>query len=86
MVGFSQSSNCSYRASINGWDNTRCGFCGGWLIEVNGQVFRADSIPNAKEILGPSENRKFPILVYLDYKRAKDWSNHRIVITCIKKR
>lgn len=85
-VGFSQNTNCSYVGSINGYDYTRCGYCGGWLIEVNGHIFRADSIPNAKVILGSSKDIVFPIPVYLDYKRSKNWINERIVITCIKKR
>jgi hypothetical protein len=83
---YSQSNNCKFIGFINGYDRTRCEFCGGWLIEVNDRIYRADSIPNAKVILGPDENTKFPIPIYVDYVNDKIWVDRRIVITCIKKR
>jgi hypothetical protein len=76
---------CDLPGQIAGWDIRRCGCCEGWIIIVNDQKFLADSIPNAKVILGPVENRVYPIPVYLSYKREIRCRN-RIVITCIQKR
>lgn len=86
VTGFDKNTNCKNFGFINGWDSTRCGCCQGWIIEVNGHTFLADSIPNSKAIVGSRENRKYPIPVYLDYKKAEYCSDRKIVITCIEKR
>ena len=86
FLGANQNTNCKYIGFITGWDATRCGCCEGWKIEINGNVFLADSIPNSKEILGSSENREYPIPIYLDFEKPKYCSDRRIIITCIKKR
>ena len=81
VTGFDKNTNCKNFGFINGWDSTRCGWCGGWIIEVNGHTYLADSIPNSKEILVS----KYPIPVILSYERAKFYGDRRIVITCIQK-
>jgi hypothetical protein len=81
-----KNSNCDYMGVITGVDHTRCGCCGGYKIEINGQTFLTDHIPNFKEILGPAEDREFPIPIYLDYEKAEHCSYRRIIITCIEKR
>jgi hypothetical protein len=83
--GSNQKQVCDLPGQITGWDTTRCGCCEGWIIIVNDHRFLADSIPNAKVILGPVENRVYPIPVYISYKPEKHCIN-RIVITCIQKR
>jgi hypothetical protein len=85
-VGFQKESDCRYVGNLIGIDATRCGCCGGWEIEIEGNYFLADSIPNQRQVLSPKDSI-FPIPVYLDYRMAEFCSNRkRIVITCIKKR
>jgi hypothetical protein len=85
IFGFKQGTDCMNLGYIKGRDSTRCGCCGGWIIDVNGHTFLTDSIPNSKEILGKPENLKFPIAVFLDFKKARYCSDRRIIITCIIK-
>ena len=78
--------NCEYAGLITGWDATRCGCCEGWIIEIDGYIYLADSIPDSKKILGPRESLEFPVPIYLEYEREEFCSGKRIIITCIKKR
>jgi hypothetical protein len=82
ISGFDKNTNCINFGYINGYDSTRCGCCGGWEIQVDGHTYLADSIPNSKAILG----YKYPIPIYLNYKKADYCSDRKIVITCIEKR
>ena len=76
--------NCRYVGNLIGWDATRCGCCGGWKIEIEGQYFLADSIPNKRQVLSPKDTI-FPIPVFIDY-RKEEFCNNRIIITSIKKK
>jgi hypothetical protein len=85
-IGIEKDVNCRYLGNLIGRDATRCGCCGGWIIEIEGHTFLADSIPNKNEILSPKDTI-FPIPVFIDYREAEFCSNRsRIIITCIKKR
>jgi hypothetical protein len=81
-----KSTDCFYDAQVIGGDNRRCGCCGGWIVDVDGHTYLADSIPNANEIMGKPEDRVFPIPVYLNYVKAFSCTDTRIIITCIKKK
>jgi len=82
--GVEKSQDCRYYGNLTGWDNSRCGCCGGWIIEIEGHTFLADSIPNKKQVLSPKDTI-FPIPVDIDFT-PKEFCSSRIVITCIKKR
>ena len=81
-----QNEPCRFKGFITGTDSRRCSCCQGYVIEVNGHTYLADSIPNKKEIMGNDETAKSPIPIYLDYVHPKYCSSMRIIITCIKKR
>ena len=86
LNSFNRADNCSYYGKILGWDSTRCGCCEGWVIEVDGNRYLADSIPNAKEFFKSTNNQKYPISVSLDYEKKAGGCANRIVITCITAR
>ncbi len=83
---FNQADNCRYYGILRGWDSTRCGCCQGWVIEIDGKRYLADSIPNAKEFFKSPFTKKYPILVFLDYEKKTEGCDNRIVIKCIKVR
>ena len=83
---FNQADNCRYYGSIHGWDSTRCGCCEGWIIEIDGKRYLADSIPNARELFKSPYKKTYPILVFLDYEKKIGGCDNRIVIKCIKLR
>jgi len=85
-TAFQEANNCSNYGILLGWDSTRCGCCEGWKIEINGQNYLADSIPNAKEFFKSAGNRKYPIPVFVDYESANSGCVNRIRIKCIKPR
>ena len=86
LNSFNRAGNCWSEGKILGSDATRGGCCSGWIIEVDGKTYLADSIPNRKELFKSINTVKYPILIYLDYeKSAKDCAN-RIVIKCISAR
>jgi hypothetical protein len=78
--------DCDKTGEIIGLDMTLCGCCGGWVIEVDGHTYLANSIPNAEETFGPEEDWVYPIPIYLSYKNGEYCSSMRIENTCIKKR
>jgi hypothetical protein len=79
--------DCDKIGEIIGYDITLCGgCCGGYIIEIDGQNYLANNIPNAEEIFGQENEWVFPIPIYLSYEKAKYCSTVRIDITCIKKR
>jgi len=86
ISAFNLADNCRYYGSIRGWDSTRCGCCQGWVIEIDGKRFLADSIPNSKEFFKSPFTKKYPILVFLDYEKKAEGCDNRIVIKCIKVR
>ena len=85
LSGFSYQ-NREVKGEIVGWDSTRCGDCGGWMIDINNCLYLTDSIP--KGIIEKRSNG-FDILpqkVYLRYEIVKRGMRNRIKITSIRKR
>lgn len=86
LNSFNRAYNCWSEGKILGSDATRCRCCSGWIIEVDGKTYLADSIPNSKEFFKFIKTVKYPILIYLDYEKStKDCAN-RIDIKCISAR
>jgi hypothetical protein len=69
---------------ITGQDPTMCACCGGWLITIDGQNYRFDSLPADSGII--LEKETMPLAVELDWQiKPGGCPANRIIIQRIKR-
>jgi len=78
--GFKPPKTCNTKATITGFDLTKCACCWGWEIEVNGKKHIARKLPNLT--VASKDTMTFPIPIYIDYK--VDRGCHRMIyVSCL---
>lgn len=74
------------RGVIHGYDMTYCACCGGYVIEIEGNTFKFfdEDISGNNPLLGADD--KFPIEVYIDWKKKTGDCPNRINVLKVKRR
>lgn len=77
--------NDTYRSfgTITGYDMTKCGCCGGWIINIDDVSYLTDSIPDYSSFNIAEET--FPIAVKLDWQMNEKGCLNKITVQRIKK-